>query len=65
MNDAATAPNGHATKAEHEKLRAHVDRRFDEMDAKLDGLADQLRLVGTAMDLLLKANGLDREDSDV
>ena len=64
MSDAATATNGHVTKHEHESLRKHVDRRFDELDNKLDGLADQLRLVGTAMDLLLKAQGLDTEGND-
>jgi hypothetical protein len=65
MHDASDA-NGttHATKAEHDSLRKHVDRRFDEVDDKLDGLIEQVRLVGTAMDLLLKASGLDREDSD-
>lgn len=55
----ANGAGPHATKAEHESLRHLVEREFAEVKEQLKFLADQSRLTGQAMELLLAAQGLD------
>lgn len=62
MPDAAEANGEHATKVEHETLRKYVERRFDEQDRQLDFIAEQVKLIGQAMEALLKASGVDDDD---
>lgn len=65
MSDVAPEPNGHGhpTKAEHEHLAAHVEQGFAAVNTQLAFISDQVRLIGQAMELLLKAHGLDRGGS--
>jgi hypothetical protein len=65
MADASPEPNGkapHASKAEHDDLREYVERRFNEQAELLNFIAVQARLTGQAVELLLKAQGLDLDD---
>jgi hypothetical protein len=60
--DASASNGSHATKAEHESLRAYVERRFNEQAEQLNFIAQQARLTGQAVELLLRAQGLDLDD---
>lgn len=65
MSARAHEANGHepkATKAEHDSLRTYVEREFAEVKGHLAFIGDQVKLIGQAMELLLKANGIDQAD---
>jgi hypothetical protein len=66
MSGSATANGSEpkATKAEHDNLRTYVKARFDDLDDKVDNLAEQMALFGQAMDLLLKHHGLDQDNDE-